>query len=437
MLFILILPALFPNAVLYSQNKTAIDSLNKILEQNIHDTLRVSTLLKLSDLYENYYSKAIVYAKQALSLSKKIKYRRGREKAQIQVAVTYLQHDKYDKSLEAYLNHIKYLQSKGDTINAAYMNINIGIIYYRKNEFDNALKYLQMSLGLFERLHDSSALGAAYSNIQLVQLHRKNIPESKKYGELAYKIYKVLGNESYFAGATMGLAEIYFHESDLVRASQYYEQAKELYQKINDEYGYASVLMAIADVHLRKNEYGKAIETLKEAEDIIRKIDIKVLLKDCYAMYAQVYSASEDYKKAYEYVSLLTEIKDSLLNSENMEKLNQLQVEFDTEKKEQALKLKESELRASKNTRNGFIAGFSLLFILCCVAFYSYRASRKANKTITQQQLETKKQKELVEEKQKEILDSIKYAKRIQQTLMPSDKMVGKHLNRMKKEPYL
>jgi serine phosphatase RsbU (regulator of sigma subunit) len=43
------------------------------------------------------------------------------------------------------------------------------------------------------------------------------------------------------------------------------------------------------------------------------------------------------------------------------------------------------------------------------------------------------KQKELVEEKQKEILDSITYARRIQHSLLPNEKMVLKNLSRLQK----
>jgi hypothetical protein len=51
---------------------------------------------------------------------------------------------------------------------------------------------------------------------------------------------------------------------------------------------------------------------------------------------------------------------------------------------------------------------------------------------VAKQKQEAEYQKYLVEEKQKEIIDSIKYAKRIQQSLLPTDKYIGKSLNRLK-----
>ena len=40
-------------------------------------------------------------------------------------------------------------------------------------------------------------------------------------------------------------------------------------------------------------------------------------------------------------------------------------------------------------------------------------------------------QKEIIEVKQKEILDSIHYAKRIQTTLLPSNKYIERHLDKL------
>ena len=67
-----------------------------------------------------------------------------------------------------------------------------------------------------------------------------------------------------------------------------------------------------------------------------------------------------------------------------------------------------------------------ILILVIGFAVFAYRSflqKQKANIEIT-------KQKEIIEEKQKEILDSIHYAKRIQTALLPSEKYIGRNLNR-------
>ena len=64
--------------------------------------------------------------------------------------------------------------------------------------------------------------------------------------------------------------------------------------------------------------------------------------------------------------------------------------------------------------------------VLGAFIFRAFRQKQKVNLIIS-------KQKELVEEKQREILDSIHYAKRIQQSLLPTEKYIDKNINRLKK----
>jgi hypothetical protein len=66
------------------------------------------------------------------------------------------------------------------------------------------------------------------------------------------------------------------------------------------------------------------------------------------------------------------------------------------------------------------------MLLIAAIAFRAFRQKKKANAVILQQKL-------LVEEKQKEILDSIRYAKRIQTVLMPNEKYIVKKLESLQK----
>src|SRR5581483_3933608 len=93
--------------------------------------------------------------------------------------------------------------------------------------------------------------------------------------------------------------------------------------------------------------------------------------------------------------------------------------------------IRSENLKKQKLNRDCFIAGFCLVFLLAIFMFRSYREKHKANIIITSKTLEAEKQKDLIEEKQKEILDSIHYAKRIQNALLPTEAGMEKNLNRL------
>jgi len=58
---------------------------------------------------------------------------------------------------------------------------------------------------------------------------------------------------------------------------------------------------------------------------------------------------------------------------------------------------------------------------------------RKTKREVIAKNKEIELQKRLLEEKQKEIIDSITYAKRIQRSLLPTEKYIDRILNGKKK----
>jgi cell division protein FtsX len=117
-----------------------------------------------------------------------------------------------------------------------------------------------------------------------------------------------------------------------------------------------------------------------------------------------------------------------------------MQTKYETEKKEQqnrALKT-ENELSAKTIRQQTIItyvtiAGLALALILAFFIFRGLKQQRLTNKIISEQKAEVELQKHLVEEHQKEILDSIRYAKRIQKAHLPTESYVKRNIDRLKK----
>lgn len=77
--------------------------------------------------------------------------------------------------------------------------------------------------------------------------------------------------------------------------------------------------------------------------------------------------------------------------------------------------------------------GLILVFGFAVFAFNRFKVTQKQKKIIELQKDEVEKQKLLVEEKQKEVMDSIHYARRIQNSLLPSEKYIERIIGKFKK----
>jgi class 3 adenylate cyclase len=113
-----------------------------------------------------------------------------------------------------------------------------------------------------------------------------------------------------------------------------------------------------------------------------------------------MYASLGDFKKAYDFKSRLISIKDSLYNNDNDKKIQQLQFNFDIEKKEAQIDLLNKDKALSEATIQrqriiNYAAGISgILFLIVAVGSYSrYKFVKRTNKIIKQ---ERDKSKELL-----------------------------------------
>jgi len=150
-----------------------------------------------------------------------------------------------------------------------------------------------------------------------------------------------------------------------------------------------------------------------------------------YGCLAIMHAKNGNFVNAYNFQCLYMQIKDSIFNKENAAQLSEMQTKYETEKKEKELIKSKADSEKQNVIKNAFIAGFIFMILLAILIFRGYQNKQKSNVLITAQKQKVEIQKELLEEKQKEILDSIHYAKRIQDSLLPSEKNIERTLKRL------
>ena len=151
----------------------------------------------------------------------------------------------------------------------------------------------------------------------------------------------------------------------------------------------------------------------------------------------------------YEIKNTETQVLTDLLNKASSSSKDNLAAQiadlgekYEAEKKEKQISLlkKDKELNDSKidakneeiAQREGTIGVFVGITLLCSILiFFTIRSNmlrRKANKVLEAQKNEIEMQKALIEEKSHEIIDSINYAKRLQQAILPGNEEIKRHL---------
>jgi serine phosphatase RsbU (regulator of sigma subunit) len=183
----------------------------------------------------------------------------------------------------------------------------------------------------------------------------------------------------------------------------------------------------IADIYLQKGEYKLALDYYKKATSMSLRLGFKEELIYNYIGLYKCYEQIGDYKEAYKAYKLFHIYNDSLRNVETTKKLTEqeLTYRFSNQQKEQKLiqeakdELTSEQIKRQRLTIYAGIGGGILLLIFLIVSIRNNTIRKRINKQLESSHAEIKQQKNVIEHKNREITDSIMYASRIQQGILP------------------
>jgi serine phosphatase RsbU (regulator of sigma subunit) len=184
----------------------------------------------------------------------------------------------------------------------------------------------------------------------------------------------------------------------------------------------------LGQIYLNKNDLLNANIYFTEGLCFTKKMGVKDLEASYYESLAKLYSKKGEYSDAYKYHVLFYNIKDSLITKESLKQIADMNVKYESEKKEQQIDLlnKNKELQDVNLKKHRLIILCSVFGLLMAILIALFVG--RSLKTTREQKDIIEKQKKIVEEKNRGIIDSINYAKLIQLALLKEEEHVSKHL---------
>lgn len=429
-------------AQLFSQNNTANDSLiKKLSKYKVTDTGYVKTACQLCA--EHTFSdplKAIEFAEKGIVAAAKNKFYKEQADCLFNLGVVYYYQGNYDKSLNSYLKGLELLETLYTKIPASagkeiYKLMgdhlhDIGKVYNRLSQYQNALKSFDRALVIFRELNYKRGISGCYNNMAGVYDGLKDFDKTLYYLQEALKIAEELGDKNRIATGITNIGLTYRIKGEYDKALKYLKKGLKLREAANDVKGLAYSYVGIGQIYIDKKDPARALEYLNKALHYSLKTNAKERIKESYASLADAYALASNYKEAYKYNLLLMQLKDSLITEKSIKQSAELSAKYENDKKEQHIELleKDKELQKSKAAKSraeakkqqvqkfAFATGFFLICVMVIVVLRSYRRKQKDNQNLAYQ-------KTIIEEKNKDITDSIKYAKRIQEAIMPPEKL--------------
>jgi len=297
------------------------------------------------------------------------------------------------KALDYFLQSLELAEKTGDKLRILTATTNIGAVYgLKKATHEKALKYLYKALPLEEELGDKNAIGTTSVSIGAIYADRKNYDSALHYFNRSLKAFD---NSENSPGSYNAIGDLYNDQGKYELGIRYHTEAYNIAKKLNGKLDMVQSLRGLAQSYALSNDYASALKYFKEAESIAAETNATLELQKIYTGLANSYSKLKDYGSAFMYQQKVTDIKDTIYNTETDRKLANLQFDFDLQKKEGEItilkkdnSLRELEIKRQRFARNAFGVGLILAFVLAFFIYRNYRIKAKTNKILDKKNMQ-------------------------------------------------
>lgn len=308
-----------------------------------------------------------------------------------QLALQYLNAEKFEKSLESARLSLQYASAKKDNYYiAASYNI-IGANYDGLSEFDKAIYFYKRGLKYANATADDTIKNYLNNNLGNVYCFEKKEYETGiKYYKKSLEYCEKTADSAQMVFTKLNIAWAYFDINQFENGSPYLKYVNTYYSKFGDETTIVIFNMLNGMYNRHKGLYKLAESYFKTAISAGKRVTEKNDLAFTHEEYSKLLLEMGDYKKAYENLAIYNRITDQIYNEELLKKANvagiNLQLDeykreidrIEFEKSLQAQSLKQSRIIVVL-----FIVVFLVLLMLLYSLFKNFNFKKKSNQELT------------------------------------------------------
>lgn len=297
----------------------------------------------------------------------------------------------FDKRIGYNLKAIKIYEETGDEVllGNAYGGFGYSL---RTRDLDKALFYMRKAIHLLEKNQDSVGLNPTYDNYGILQENAGNIDSAIHYYNLALDLKRNQKDSIGIPFALGHLAGAYLLKNNFEKSKAYLDESYAIRTKRNDVYGIAETSVMFADFYFSQEKYVAAAEWYTRSYEKGIENNYVNLAQHASMYLAECLEKINQPEQAIKYLKISRDLKDSLLNEKSNKAIAQLEIQYETEKKEkqlieQEVMLTKEQLRVRQ--RNYTLVGLALVLIFIIIlGVYIYKQQNfKQQKLIEENRL--------------------------------------------------
>ncbi|HPE57499.1 MAG TPA: tetratricopeptide repeat protein [Bacteroidales bacterium] len=336
--------------------------------------------------YIGDYGESMENLMESLKISREIKDTLNLVESLLAMGFVYAFVERWNEALNCQREALSIYDMQNDLWGIARIHNDMGVTYMSAGKLDSALMEHRAALDIRLKTNDTYNTFASYlyigdilseqgDIIGAIESYEKGVPYGKNAG---YKIMLV--------NAFVRLGGLYLKLNDVENAKKQFNNALALSIEFDDPTGNSQSNMGLAKINLTTKSYTKALAFVKAAEANLPGVPLN-FRKEIYRDVVEVYAGLGDYKNAYLNSLKYAELNDTLAATENLEKITKLtnKLEFENklalqdESHAKIMALKQAQINRERITRNIFLSGMIIAFIIVIVVFFRFIEKKKLN----------------------------------------------------------
>ncbi len=382
--------------------------LNNIYDSEKLSNTQIDTAINILKKEQNFSFPGIdLIFNKLLAQAEINKYDLGMAKVNLNYGIYLYSKGGYEKSINALLNAIKIyeklnLQAEEADVNNQLTRVYISLsevqpnenttveskipgMFLKSKELDRAEAYCKKALNYNKKNNRLSMMASNYNNLGVIKEKKMELDSAEFFFREAYKYYEKLGDVFNKANILNNLGIVFEFQGMFDQELNSYQEALKLFEEISDTVGIAISNGNIANVFYSNGECKEGLVYAQKGYELAAHTQKLPIKKDMLYTLFVMYDCLGDCDKKSYYFNRYIEVKDSIFNIESKKILEDVNAQYETEKKENQILLLSKSKELDETIKRALSAGIALTVIFILVVFRSYKQKQKANVLLTTQ----------------------------------------------------
>ncbi len=296
-------------------------------------------------------------------------------------------------ALEHFFKALRVAEKTKNEFQVASACNNISTAYMETGKYEAAEKYAQKAITLFTKQKADKELGNAYNSLANTYYMQEKDSLALHFYQQSIRHRKIANDSAGLFAAYKNIGAIYHALDDTLKSIEYMEQCLQYLTEKDDSLRWFSAYMTLGEVYVYIGQLEKGKAYLEKSAKYLPAVKAYHKLDDYHHALYRYYYSKEDYEQAFEEYVKYEECKDSVENIEKSRQLLELNVLYETEKKEQENKLLQQQNELKQLILLIVIVVFFLFVAVMLWLFNRNNLKKKQNELLMLQNQQKEKER--------------------------------------------